>query len=148
MEKGYNNKNYKNKGKKGQCSNERAITVNSNVGKIAEKIIKNRIEGKIHITQMQGGGKNIGTVDHLMLINMAIQKKKRNNDGFFIVFLDVEKTYDKAWLNGILDVLYRNGLNDRNWCYFKFSSRVPSKLEEESHFWSSKFVFVVIRGQP
>ena len=110
---------YKNKGKKGQCSNERGITISSNVGKILEKILKERMEKKINITQMQGGGKKkIGTVDHLLIVNNTLNKEKKNKKSFHIVFLDVEKAYDKAWLQGILDVLYRNGLQDRQWCYF------------------------------
>ena len=68
---------------------------------------------------MQGGGKKkIGTVDHLLIVNNTLNREKRNKKSFHIVFLDVEKAYDKAWLQGILDVLYRNGLQDRQWCYF------------------------------
>ena len=32
-----------------------------------------------------------------------------------MVFLDVEKAYDKAWLDAIMYVLYNNGVKDRHW---------------------------------
>ena len=48
---------YKGKGKKGQCSNERGITPSSNLGKLFERIINNKILGKINMSECQGGGK-------------------------------------------------------------------------------------------
>ena len=48
---------YKGKGKKGLCSNERGITLSSNLGKLFERIINNKILGKINMSQCQGGGK-------------------------------------------------------------------------------------------
>ena len=43
-----------------------------------------------------------------------------------MVTRDVEKAFDKAWLNGILDILYKSGLDDRHWCFFK-------KINEENY---------------
>ena len=40
----------KGKGKKCKCSNERGITVSSNIGKLFERIINNRIQTNIDIT--------------------------------------------------------------------------------------------------
>ena len=37
---------YKGKGQKGKCSNERCITLASNVGKVYERIIKERVKNK------------------------------------------------------------------------------------------------------
>ena len=55
---------YKRKGKKGQCCNERGITLS----KIFERIINNKILVKINITECQGGGKKgASTTDHLKI---------------------------------------------------------------------------------
>ena len=48
---------YKAKGIKGKCSNERGITLASNVGKLYERIINERIKKVVHITEAQAGGK-------------------------------------------------------------------------------------------
>ena len=41
---------YKGKGVKGKCSNERGITLSSNMGKLFERIINNRIQQEIKMT--------------------------------------------------------------------------------------------------
>ena len=58
---------YKGKGQKGKCSNERGITLSSNMGKLYERIINNRAKKKVQISDMQGGGKKgANTVDHIL----------------------------------------------------------------------------------
>ena len=58
---------YKGKGKKGKCSNERGITLSSNLGKLFERVINNRIKEVINMTPNQGGGiKGKSTSDHLI----------------------------------------------------------------------------------
>ena len=59
---------YKGKGKKGKCSNERGITLASNMGKLFERIINNRITKTVDITEAQAGGqKGKSTADHLLI---------------------------------------------------------------------------------
>ena len=59
---------YKGKGKKGKCSNERGITLSSNVGKVFERIINERAKSKVIMSDAQGGGKKgSATVDHILL---------------------------------------------------------------------------------
>ena len=51
-----------------KCENERGITPASNVGKLYERIINNRLTPDINITEHQGGGqKGKSTRDHLKL---------------------------------------------------------------------------------
>ena len=47
---------YKGKGTRGKCSNERGITLASNVGKIFERLVNNRIKPQINMTDAQAGG--------------------------------------------------------------------------------------------
>ena len=48
---------YKGKGQKGKCSNERGIILASNVGKVYERIINERVKQQVQITKAQAGGK-------------------------------------------------------------------------------------------
>ena len=65
---------YKGKGQKGKCSNERGITLASNVGKVYERIIIDRVKQLVRITKAQAGGKSgCATVDHLIVLKQTIQ---------------------------------------------------------------------------
>ena len=99
---------YKGKGKKGQCCNERGITPSSNQGKLFERIINNKILGKINITECQGGGKKgASTTDHLKIINTYIKTMRKKKTTIYITFLDVTKAYDKAWLQATIYANWR-----------------------------------------
>ena len=52
-QKGHIKRLYKGKGIKGKCSNERGITLGSNMGKLYERIINNRALEQIKTTQSQ-----------------------------------------------------------------------------------------------
>ena len=109
---------YKGKGKKGKCSNERGITLASNMGKLFERIINNRITKTVDITEAQAGGqKGKSTADHLLILNTIIKhhKSTHKNQDLHIAFLDVTKAYDKAWLNAILYALNKSGLKEKEW---------------------------------
>ena len=57
---------YKGKGVKGKCSNERGLTLSSNLGKLYERIINNKITPALKMTNCQGGGKKgVSTADHI-----------------------------------------------------------------------------------
>ena len=74
---------YKGKGKRGKCSNERGITLSSNIGKVFERLLNTRILKQINITQAQGGGrKGQATVDHITKIKetIRINKAHKKND--------------------------------------------------------------------
>ncbi len=114
------NRIYKGKGKKGKCSNERGITVSSNLGKLYERIINERIKTKVNMTWAQAGGRQgAATTDHILLMKEVIETSLKKKDTVYMVFLDVTKAFDKAWLSGILHVLYNCGLKDRHWLLAK-----------------------------
>ena len=107
---------YKGKGKKRKCSNERGITLSSNIGKFYERIIHNRLKQSVTVSEMQGGGKEgIATADHILLLNELINKGKTR----YITFLDVTKAYDKAWADAIMYTLHKNGVRDKTWMKVK-----------------------------
>ncbi len=107
---------YKGKGTKGKCSNERGITLASNMGKVFERVINDRIKPKIEITEAQAGGKEgAATVDHLTTLKEIISLIRKGKKTAYLIFLDVQKAYDKAWLDAIMYVLGNNGLKGKNW---------------------------------
>ena len=88
---------YKGKGLKGKCSNERGITLASNVGKLYERIINERVKKQVTITKAQAGGKpGCSTVDHLIVLKQTISEIRAKGQTAYIIFLDVQKAYDKA----------------------------------------------------
>lgn len=105
---------YKGKGKKGKCSNERGITLSSNLGKLFERIINHRIQRQINITNSQGGGKKgVSTADHIKKITTYIKSMRKKKKTVYITFLDVTKAYDKAWLKAIIYALNKSGIEGK-----------------------------------
>ena len=111
---------YKGKGVKGKCSNERGITMSSNYGKVYERMINERVLPQINITDNQAGGKKgAATVDHIVLSKEILNEAKHRKINVDTALLDVTKAYDKAWLTGIMDVLYKQGITDNHWTIIK-----------------------------
>ena len=111
---------YKGKGTKGKCSNERGITLASNYGKLYERMINNRILDILDITEAQAGGrKGSSTVDHIIIAKEVILSAKLNKKDMEGALLDVTKAYDKAWLTGIMQILYKRGLKNNLWTLVK-----------------------------
>ena len=106
---------YKGKGKKGKCSNERSITLSSNVDKLFETVINNRIKEDINMTPNQGGGiEGKSTSDQLVRITNFIKSNKAKKQKPILVFLDVTKAYDKAWIKAIMYALDRSGIKGKD----------------------------------
>ncbi len=122
---------YKGKGTKGKCSNERGITLASNTGKVFERIINERVIKNVKITEAQAGGKKgAATVDHLITLKEVIARLREENKPVHIIFLDVQKAYDKAWLNGILYALNKNGVSGKNLeITRKLNSNLKAKIQ-------------------
>ena len=111
---------YKGKGIKGKCSNERGITLASNVGKVFERMINERAKEQVRMTELQAGGsKGRATVDHILVLKEIITTLRNNKKSTYIVFLDVTKAYDKAWLDAIMYVMHKQGLDDNTWALVK-----------------------------
>ena len=107
---------FKGKGVKGKCSNERGITLASNVGKMFERLVNNRIGPEVNMSDAQAGGvKGRATVDHILILKELVNIAKKDRKGTIITYLDVTKAYDKAWLDAILYVLHKQGINTKLW---------------------------------
>ena len=94
-------------------------------------MINERITPMINMTEAQAGGrKGSATVDHILLAKELIAAAKREKKNAHIAYLDVTKAYDKAWLTGIMHVLFKQGLNDSHWTIVKkLNKNLTAKLQ-------------------
>ena len=69
----------------------------------------------VQITEAQAGGiPGSATVDHIIVMKQTINEIRNKGKTAYLVFLDVQKAYDKAWLDAILYVLHKNGVKGKN----------------------------------
>ena len=122
---------FKGKGTKGKCSNERGITLASNVGKVYERIINERVKKAVKLTDAQAGGiPGSATVDHLIVLKQIINEIRNKGNTAYLVYLDVQKAYNKAWLDAILDALHKNGVAGKN---LQMVKKLNSNLTAKMH---------------
>ena len=89
-----------------KLSNKRGISLSSNVGKIFEKVILNRVANSINFSQTQAGArKNRGCTDQIFIFQSVIQQRAYEGKPTFVAFLDLEKAYDKVWRDGLFYAL-------------------------------------------
>ena len=111
---------YKGKGTKGKCSNERGITLASNIGKLFERMVNNRATLMADMTDAQAGGqKGRATTDHLLILKEAINAARTQKQPVYATFLDVTKAYDKAWIDAIMYVMNKRGIYSQIWAITK-----------------------------
>ena len=88
------------KGDTESMANKRGITLASNIGKLFERILNNRLIATLKFTEGQAGGrKERSTVDQLYLLKSIIEQANRSKKKLYITFIDIEKAYDKTWLD-------------------------------------------------
>ena len=83
------------------------------------------------MTEAQAGGQaGKSTADNINILNSIINHSKRKKkQNLYIAFLDVTKTYDKAWLNAIMYTVHKNGLEGKNWKIVKeLNSNLTAKV--------------------
>lgn len=96
-----------------------------------ERLVKNRLSWYIErediITPIQSGFmKNRSTTDHLIKLETDIQKGMANKEHTVVIFLDLEKAYDRVWRQGIVYELYNQGFTGKilKWIHAFMSNRV------------------------
>lgn len=88
---------YKNKGDAQECSNYRGIKLMSHTMKLWERVIEHRLRRCIRISENQFGfmpGRSTIEAIHLLRQTMAYYKERRKD--LHLVFIDLEKAYDKV----------------------------------------------------
>ena len=66
-----------------------------------------------------GGQKGRATTDHLLILKEAINAARTQKQPVYATFLDVTKAYDKAWIDAIMYVMNKRGINSQIWAIIK-----------------------------
>ena len=116
MERGSYNKCLEEKGDSEEMVNQRGITVSSSIGTIVEEIINERLIKRVKMTQAQAGGKKgASPTDHIFILRNIIDIAKNEGRHLLISFFDVQKAFDRADMDDMMYVLYKNGLRGKIW---------------------------------
>ena len=74
----------------------------------------------VNMTDAQAGGtRGRAITDHLLALKEVINIAKTQRKKIYATFLDVTKAYDKAWINAIMYVMHKRGLNSKIWSTIK-----------------------------
>lgn len=106
------------KGKKDKedLNNKRGISLCSNIGKIFEKIIVNRLNTELNFTEAQAGARtNRNCVQQIFTIKSIIQDSYNENKELYVTYIDLEKAYDRAWADGIFYIIWQRGVRGKIW---------------------------------
>ena len=57
----------------------------------------------------------MGPSDHIIKLKEIIETNKEQNKPTYITFLDVTKAYDKAWIEAIMYIMHKRGINGALW---------------------------------
>ena len=90
--------------------------VSSSIGTIVEEIINERLIKRVKMTQAQAGGKKgASPTDHIFILRNIIDIAKNEGRHLLISFFDVQKAFDRADMDDMIYVLYKNGLRGKIW---------------------------------
>ena len=75
---------------------------------------------RIEISDAQAGGsKGRATTDHILILKEMANIAKKLKKPLTLVYMDVTKAYDKAWIDAIMYVLQKRGINTKLWKIIK-----------------------------
>lgn len=93
----------------------RPISLTSNLGKIFEAILLNRIKGEMdpdYIPEYQFGFKNDhGTIDALKVINSRLESNRERRLHTVMCSLDIKKAFDSVWQDGLKHKITKIGIS-------------------------------------
>ena len=106
-------------------SNKRGISLTSNICKLFERILNNRVKKRIKFTEAQAGGREgRSCIDQLFILKSVVNQFQHDQKPVYSAFVDLEKAYDKVWPSSIFHILWDSGIKGKMW-------RVMKKLNSD-----------------
>jgi hypothetical protein len=105
---------FKNKGDVQSCTNYRGIKLMSHTMKLWEKIIEHRLRGVTNVTENQFGfmsGRS--TMEAIFLIRQLMERCRKQKKDLHMVFIDLQKAYDKVPRNVMWWVLQKHKVSTK-----------------------------------
>ena len=103
------------KGEKTKMKNKRGLFMTNLVSKVYEKMIKVRNKDKATFSENQTGGvEGLGTIDNVMIVLAIIERNTYLGKATMLTFADIEKCFDKIWLDDGLKELWKCGMDVRD----------------------------------
>ena len=94
--------------------NRRGIFLTNVVGKLFEKVLKNKAENTVIIEKHQSGGKKEAmTGDNWIILRAIIDNNRRLRKTTHIIMANAEKCFDKLWLQDCLVDMKEAGMRER-----------------------------------
>ena len=96
---------------KRKLDNKRGISLTSNIAKLFEKIIINRLNNHLQFTEAQAGTQlRKNTLTNLLALKFVIQQRMIQNQETYVAFIDLEKAFDKIWSSAIFYPLWKSAV--------------------------------------
>ena len=106
----------KSKKNKELLSNKKRISLSNNICKLFERVINNRIKGTLQFTEAQvGASENRAAVDQIFTLKTIIQNRTSKGQPTYIASIDLQKAFDKTWVQGLFFNLWNKGIKDKIW---------------------------------
>ena len=106
-------------------SNKRGITLSSNLSKLFERVLNNRVRRYMKFTEAQAGGREgHSCIGQLFTLKSVINQYSHEKKATYCAFVDLEKAYDKVWPCSIFYILWKRGIRGKVW-------RIMEKLNSD-----------------
>ena len=98
---------------------------------VFERIINERVRTKVNMSENQAEGKrNSTTIDNIPILTTTIKEIKKKKKPVYMIFLDVTKASNKAWLDAIMYVMHKEGPDTPEWSIIKqLNENLKAKIQ-------------------
>ena len=109
----------------GEAKSYRPISLTSCIGKLAERMVNNRIywylENSNSLNPHQAGfRKGSSTEDQLFKLSQDIQDGFQEKKHTVAIFVDLQQAYDRVWRKGLLKKMMGLGIHGKLYKWIKF----------------------------